>query len=290
MASPGRHAAAITFVSRMHARTVLNPFLWPIQRLQLSRAKHPSLGGHARWSRRIARWVPSLQFGYEEALGADGAPEEVVARRRAAFAQLSQGLLSRARALGAGHARAGPRAARRRFLHALSRAVPVRRAGRAPAAGDDPGGERGAPGTRRRRPSALRRGRFLWRQRLRLRLLPRLHGARRRARPGAGSGARLPPSDHAGRGRAPAPRDGRGAVLLPHVRHRSGDAGGAPRAIPHGSPPSRPLLRRVPRLVGRRAARGRQSPDRARHLHAARHGRARARRSSRRATTSPACW
>ena len=65
-------------------------------RLRLSRAKHPSLRGHARLSRRLARLVP--YYGYEEhtAFGIDGAPADIVTRRRAAFERLSRALSAKA--------------------------------------------------------------------------------------------------------------------------------------------------------------------------------------------------
>lgn len=60
-----------------------------IQRLQLSRAKHPSLTGHARMGRMLAKWVP--YYAYDEAhfFRADGAPEPVAAQRRGAFQRLA---------------------------------------------------------------------------------------------------------------------------------------------------------------------------------------------------------
>ncbi len=59
--------------------------------------------------------------------------------------------------------------------------------------------------------------------------------------------------------RAPARdlRPGRGVV--PHVGHRGRHAGGAAGPLPHAPLAPGPLLRRLPRLVGRRAARRRQS-------------------------------
>ncbi|MEJ0048479.1 MAG: hypothetical protein WDN04_21965 [Rhodospirillales bacterium] len=60
-----------------------------ITRLELSRAKHPSISGHSRWARRLAAWVPG--YGYDEAqfFGTDGAPAEIAERRRAGFMRLS---------------------------------------------------------------------------------------------------------------------------------------------------------------------------------------------------------
>jgi glutamate-1-semialdehyde 2,1-aminomutase len=58
-------------------------------RLELSRAKHPSLAGHARLARRIAALVPGYAYDDEQFFRADGAPAEVEARRRAGFARLA---------------------------------------------------------------------------------------------------------------------------------------------------------------------------------------------------------
>lgn len=60
------------------------------QRLQLSRAKHRSLAGHARIAKRIASWLPG--FAYDEArfFAADDAPAEIAAARRAGFFRLAE--------------------------------------------------------------------------------------------------------------------------------------------------------------------------------------------------------
>jgi glutamate-1-semialdehyde 2,1-aminomutase len=57
-------------------------------RLQLSLAKHRSLAGHPRMARRVAALLPSYSYDEDQALAVDGAPPEVVAQRRAAFAAL----------------------------------------------------------------------------------------------------------------------------------------------------------------------------------------------------------
>ena len=59
-------------------------------RLLLSRAKHPSLAGHARIARLLARLVPYYEYDETRFFTADDAPEEVAAVRRAGFTQLSQ--------------------------------------------------------------------------------------------------------------------------------------------------------------------------------------------------------
>jgi glutamate-1-semialdehyde 2,1-aminomutase len=58
-------------------------------RLELSRAKHRSLAGHSRWSRRFAALVPFYEYGESEFFTADGAPAEVAANRRTAFMRLA---------------------------------------------------------------------------------------------------------------------------------------------------------------------------------------------------------
>jgi len=58
-------------------------------RLELSKAKHPSLTGHARMARRIAALIPYYAYDEERFFCSDGAPAEVVARRRAGFARLA---------------------------------------------------------------------------------------------------------------------------------------------------------------------------------------------------------
>jgi glutamate-1-semialdehyde 2,1-aminomutase len=60
------------------------------RRLELSRAKHRSLAGHARWSRRLASLLPFYEFDEAEFFSADDAPREVAATRRDAFARLAE--------------------------------------------------------------------------------------------------------------------------------------------------------------------------------------------------------
>jgi glutamate-1-semialdehyde 2,1-aminomutase len=60
------------------------------QRLELSRAKHPSLTGHSRMARRVARLVPYYEFGEERFFDSDGAPAEIAALRRAGFMRLAE--------------------------------------------------------------------------------------------------------------------------------------------------------------------------------------------------------
>ena len=74
-------AAAVTAVLILRAA-------W--YRLALSRAKHRSLAGHARWSRRFAKLVPFYEYDERGFFRADGAPEEVAQRRHAGFMQLAE--------------------------------------------------------------------------------------------------------------------------------------------------------------------------------------------------------
>ena len=59
-------------------------------RLQLSRAKHRSLTGHSRMARRFASLVPFYEYDESQFFQTDGAPEDIVAARRAGFMRLSR--------------------------------------------------------------------------------------------------------------------------------------------------------------------------------------------------------
>lgn len=70
-------------------------------RLALSRAKHRSLTGHSRLSRRIAALVPRYAYDDAQFFRADVADAEIAERRRAGFEELSRKLrLEAARTLG----------------------------------------------------------------------------------------------------------------------------------------------------------------------------------------------
>ena len=58
-------------------------------RMQLSRAKHRSLTGHSRMSRRFAALVPYYEYGEDRFFRVDDAPEAVAAARREGFMRLS---------------------------------------------------------------------------------------------------------------------------------------------------------------------------------------------------------
>ena len=65
------------------------------QRVELSLAKHGSLAGHPRNARRIAALLPSYNYSEAHVFGLDGAPEDVILRRRTAFDGLVGQLQSR---------------------------------------------------------------------------------------------------------------------------------------------------------------------------------------------------
>jgi len=58
-------------------------------RLELSKAKHPSLRGHARIARRLAPLVPFYDYDDERFFRSDDASDETAARRRAGFHRLA---------------------------------------------------------------------------------------------------------------------------------------------------------------------------------------------------------
>jgi glutamate-1-semialdehyde 2,1-aminomutase len=59
------------------------------RRLELSRAKHRSLAGHSKMSRRLARLIPFYDYGEAEFFCSDGAPPETAAKRREGFFRLA---------------------------------------------------------------------------------------------------------------------------------------------------------------------------------------------------------
>ena len=61
-----------------------------VTRLALSKAKHPSLAGHSKMARRVARLVPFYEYDDDRFFRADGAPESVAAIRRGGFMRLAQ--------------------------------------------------------------------------------------------------------------------------------------------------------------------------------------------------------
>ncbi len=65
------------------------------RRLDLSRAKHPGLAGHARAAKRVAGMIPFYDYDEGKFFTADDPPLEIADRRRAAFERLSQDFHSR---------------------------------------------------------------------------------------------------------------------------------------------------------------------------------------------------
>ena len=59
------------------------------QRLELSRAKHPSLTGHSRIARRLAALMPYYEYDEPRFFISDGAPPEIAALRRRGFEALA---------------------------------------------------------------------------------------------------------------------------------------------------------------------------------------------------------
>ena len=62
------------------------------QRLQLSLAKNPSLGGHLRWAKRITKQIPGYAYKDSEWFRIDGAPEHIHNKRRQALDKLGKDL------------------------------------------------------------------------------------------------------------------------------------------------------------------------------------------------------
>jgi glutamate-1-semialdehyde 2,1-aminomutase len=58
-------------------------------RLELSKAKHPSLRGHSKMSRRVAALVPFYEYDEDTLFRSDDAPAEIATRRREGFMRLA---------------------------------------------------------------------------------------------------------------------------------------------------------------------------------------------------------
>lgn len=65
------------------------------RRIQLSRAKHPSLAGHSRMAKRLARLLPGYHFDEQEFFKCDNAPFDIQNLRCQAFFKLSEVLKAR---------------------------------------------------------------------------------------------------------------------------------------------------------------------------------------------------
>ncbi|WP_315742737.1 MULTISPECIES: aminotransferase class III-fold pyridoxal phosphate-dependent enzyme [unclassified Bradyrhizobium] len=57
-------------------------------RIELSRAKHRSLAGHSKMSRRISKLIPRYEFEIDDFFRSDGAPGDVATRRQDGFFRL----------------------------------------------------------------------------------------------------------------------------------------------------------------------------------------------------------
>ncbi|WP_409998963.1 aminotransferase class III-fold pyridoxal phosphate-dependent enzyme [Bradyrhizobium sp. SZCCHNRI2007] len=57
-------------------------------RIDLSRAKHRSLAGHSKMSRRISKLIPRYEFDIDDFFRSDGAPPDVATRRQDGFFRL----------------------------------------------------------------------------------------------------------------------------------------------------------------------------------------------------------
>ena len=59
-------------------------------RLRLSLAKHPSLAGHSKMARRIAKIIPAYQIDSDKIFSTDNAPENIIQKRQTGFFRLAQ--------------------------------------------------------------------------------------------------------------------------------------------------------------------------------------------------------
>lgn len=66
------------------------------QRIRLSRAKHPSLRGHARISQLVAKLIPHYEYSEDVFFRTDDAPPDISDRRRTAFHRLARTLNAKA--------------------------------------------------------------------------------------------------------------------------------------------------------------------------------------------------
>ena len=86
----GPNAFGLNYISYLLGAALLVVLLLKLKtRLELSRAKHPSLAGHSRMARRFAALVPFYEFDETRFFRADNAPEAVSEQRRTGFKRLS---------------------------------------------------------------------------------------------------------------------------------------------------------------------------------------------------------
>ena len=65
------------------------------RRWQLSRAKHRSLAGHSRMAKRVAGMIPGYSYAEDAFFASDGAPPDIVMRRRSGFERLAAAFAQR---------------------------------------------------------------------------------------------------------------------------------------------------------------------------------------------------
>ncbi len=149
------------------------------RRLELSLAKHPSLTGHARMARRIAALIPFYEYDESRFFSSDDAPHEIAARRRAGFARLAKLYEERFAKTRLATAKVKDVISDLQFTDAYRVPFQYSRIVRESlSAGTFVQSSVGRDAHRPRRQPLLRPDRLLRRQRLRLRLLQGLHGAR----------------------------------------------------------------------------------------------------------------
>ena len=83
MALTATALAGLVLVNKLHTR------------LQLSMAKHPSLGGHLRMAKKFAAWIPGYSYNNTQWFVADGAPEHIGQQRKSAIERMGQTLQSK---------------------------------------------------------------------------------------------------------------------------------------------------------------------------------------------------
>ena len=229
-------------------------------RIELSRAKHRSLAGHSKMSRRVARLIPFYEFDIDEFFRSDGAPQDVATKRQDGFFRLAALYQQRFAQSRKATAEAATQISDLQFTQAYRVPFQYSRLVR----------ENLGAGSFLQASSGVTVtdldgnvfydltgsygvnifGNDFYKECIEI-------GEKRAHALGPVLGAYHP----VGRRQcAPALRDFRARrSLLPHVRHRGRDAGGAARPLPHQTHASGALCRRLSWLVGRRAARRRQS-------------------------------
>ena len=262
-------AATTLAVCGLGAAALATSMLTLGRRLELSQAKHRSLAGHARMARRLAGFVPFYDYDEDRFFASDGAPADIAGLRRAGFFRLSELYKTRFAETIRCSAEAAETISDLQFTGAYRVPFQYRRMVRAhlPLGAflqssegvtvTDLDGNRFYDLTGSYGVNVF--GYDFYKGTHRARRRPRA-----RARPGA---RRLSSADR--RERAAHQGDFRARrSVVPHVGHRSRDAGGAAGALSHPAHPPGALLRRLSRLVGRRAAGHRQSAACARDLYA----------------------